>query len=145
MITPYQPTGYNQAWNSRWQKNLFLCPGYDYDPGSSANSAHIYKQSYISSWRIMQYNINAFFGYGNLSTQTQLWWPKRYATNPKPTQVLMGEIYSASPQLGYNGFAGNRINPHNGGTNTLLVGGSVITLMPGVWSLNNAANGFFYY
>jgi prepilin-type N-terminal cleavage/methylation domain-containing protein len=144
MISPYLPEGFDQDWESRWTKNMFLCPGFDYEPGAAANLHSILPQAHVSNGRVMQYEISAAFGYGDLSRQSKTWWPKRYSSNPKPTQVLMGEIYSEHCKIGYYG-GGNRINPHNGATNTLLAGGSVRSLKAEDWPQNNPANGFFYY
>jgi prepilin-type processing-associated H-X9-DG protein len=123
-------------------KNYFLCPSSGYVPKSSPSSAEIYANwaNISTGWRVCNYMINAYFGYGNLATQTALWHPKRHTANINPSlQVYHAEIKTASPQVGYYNITSNVIHPHRSGasTNLSFIDGHVESR---VYPVSNAVN-----
>lgn len=134
------------SWNTNPRKNYFTCPANFYYPGSAANAAYLYQYTYIDTWNLTNYMINGYFGYGNLTTQIPLWWPKREVTKHPARLVTTAEISSASPQVGYYSYTSNLLFIHDGKTNMGFVDGHAQT-MPGQPTLNSEIGKslIFYY
>lgn len=106
-------------------KNYFLCPSSGYVPKTSPSSTEIYANwaNISTGWRICNYMINAYFGYGNLNdpNQAKTWGQKRHTGSINPSvQLYHAEIKSASPQVGYYKRLDNVIHPHRGGYSTQM-------------------------
>ena len=118
------------SWTNSARKNFFLCPGMNYQPPSVLDYAYIVSLNYISwGWKLDNYCMTSFFGLGNLSSQPQLWFPKKSDNFGRisPSQLaMMGEIYSASSYFGYY-WVGPYVAPHHNASNLLLADGHVGT------------------
>ena len=87
-------------------RNLFLCPGHHFEPGSGSqkiygNRAPYIKMAAISSWRVFNYNLSAEFGLFSVST-----YPKG-----GPRQRFLGDnsrIIMLGGQAGSNGIRWGR-------------------------------------
>jgi prepilin-type N-terminal cleavage/methylation domain-containing protein/prepilin-type processing-associated H-X9-DG protein len=105
------------------RKNYFLCPSTGYQPNNTSSSTYIYNNwSYISDgWRICNYMITAYTGYGTYQTQPVAWRFKRNLGNVSPSlQFYLGEIKTASPQVGYLKTTSNVLYPHRSGFTTQM-------------------------
>jgi prepilin-type N-terminal cleavage/methylation domain-containing protein/prepilin-type processing-associated H-X9-DG protein len=137
-IDDYMPKDLrNTSWKLSASQNYFLCPGQGYHPTVQSSSMIYSRWSNISwGWRLTNYMLNGYFGYGNLgwiassgpAGQIEFWWPKRILNRPGVSTdewFLMGEIKSASPQIGYYKKWNNAIYPHLGRSQMSFVDGHV--------------------
>ena len=112
------------SWKNTSAKNYWLCPDDDYVPTTQTTS-YIWQFCYISDgWRLVNYTMNCYFGYGTFQTQVRLWHPKKHNDGKAADQqILMGEQKSSGSGFGYYNNINVIISPHGGKTSLSFVDG----------------------
>lgn len=145
-MIPYFPRLGKTTWNRSWQSNIFLCPSQGYTPRPPQNAGVIREDCFISwGWKVDNYHMSAYYGYGNMDTQVKMWWPKRKMGGNLSNLVMMCEIKSVSSYVGYYiSWAYPCIYPHNRQTNVLFLDGHVKSFPFDVRSFNRTEDLRFY-
>ena len=112
------------SWKNTSAKNYWLCPDDEYVP-TVQNATLIRNFCYISDgWRLVNYTMNAHFGYGTFQTQVALFRPRKHiGRNAADQMIMMGEQKAVSSNFGYYNATNVIIAPHGGKTSLSFVDG----------------------
>jgi prepilin-type N-terminal cleavage/methylation domain-containing protein/prepilin-type processing-associated H-X9-DG protein len=141
-IGPYIDPGQDNYSNSAgmWNKNngsdrnMFLCPGHHYEPGSGSqkiygNRAPYIRMAGISSWRVYNYAVSVQFGWHNMDVYPEGGPRQRFIGNKSGIIMLGGQAGANAGRwgrLGWRWIPRVGIFPHPGdSTNFTFVDGHV--------------------
>lgn len=134
VILPYVDAPNDTTKGNSAAENYFLCPGQTLQTGTTAATADYRKYAYISDgWKVINYQSQGFFGYGNIPSQQPRWHPKkRGSIKIRPDLMLNTEVFGTSGQaVGYNNSTTTMITPHPGGsTQASFIDGHVENMGP---------------
>jgi prepilin-type N-terminal cleavage/methylation domain-containing protein/prepilin-type processing-associated H-X9-DG protein len=137
-VDPTQDNYYNAAgmWHpdNGSDRNMFLCPGHIYIPGSHSqviygNRDPYIRMAHISSWRVYNYMLSAQFGWHNLDVYPLGGPRSRFRGDPAGLIMMAGQAGSGSGRwgrLGWRWIPRVGIFPHPGdSTNFTFLDGHV--------------------
>jgi prepilin-type N-terminal cleavage/methylation domain-containing protein/prepilin-type processing-associated H-X9-DG protein len=121
-------------WNSNndCDRNLFLCPGHYYEPGSGSqkiygNRSPFIRMAGISSWRVYNYTVSAQFGWHQMTVYPE-GGPRQRFIGDKSGIIMLGGVAGSNAgrwgRLGWRWIPRVGIFPHPGeSTNFTFVDG----------------------
>jgi prepilin-type processing-associated H-X9-DG protein len=126
-ILPYVPDDVNNTgWANTSDTNVIICPRADYRV-TTQDANYIRQSLYISwGWKLSSYVITGLFGYGDIANVDPTFYPQKNLGNREPDMLaLMGEIKTASHQLGYLNYTWMVAYNHMPKTNILFADGHI--------------------